>query len=325
MMRRLSACALLFLLAACGGGGPSPYGGSKGPVAVKLGKPYTVLGQYYEPKYDPNYREEGIASWYGPGFHGRMTASGEEFDTKEMTCAHRTLPMPSLLRVENLDNGRTAVVRVNDRGPFAKNRIIDLSSAAADKLGVKATGTARVRVTYLEEETNQFLADLGIPKPEWMRPGAPPQSLERQYATLESVSAESSAAPVMSVEVTSEELPPPAAAAPIPTLEKSEKPVIMTPAVAEMPQVEFGYKPISPQPAEGSFSVQTASFTSRSNAETQLSKLASIGAAFIREITVNGQQYFRVLLGPVTTSAEAQQMLERARTLGFTDARILVN
>lgn len=94
--------------------------------------------------------EQGVASWYGPGFHGRRTASGERFNQNELTAAHRTLPFGTRLLVTNLDNGRTATVRVNDRGPFAKNRVIDLSYGAAKELGVVGPGTAEVALSLLD-------------------------------------------------------------------------------------------------------------------------------------------------------------------------------
>jgi rare lipoprotein A len=113
---------------------------------VKIGKPYQVAGVTYYPADDRNYREEGVASWYGPGFHAGSTANGERYDQDDLTAAHRTLPMPSWVEVENLDNGRKLTVRINDRGPFAKGRIIDLSRKAAQLLGVDRAGTARVRL-----------------------------------------------------------------------------------------------------------------------------------------------------------------------------------
>ena len=110
-------------------------------------RPYTVLGRHYTPLADArDYRERGVASWYGKKFHGRRTANGETYDMHAMTAAHKTLPLPSYVRVRNLDNGRTAVVRVNDRGPFLHNRLIDLSYAAASKLGIAGTGTGLVEV-----------------------------------------------------------------------------------------------------------------------------------------------------------------------------------
>ncbi len=116
---------------------------------MKIGNPYEVSGVKYTPAEDPFYNKTGTASWYGPQFHGKKTANGEIFDMMELTAAHPTLPLPSYVLVENLQNGRKLVVRVNDRGPFKKNRLIDLSKAAATKLDVIKHGTAQVRVQYL--------------------------------------------------------------------------------------------------------------------------------------------------------------------------------
>src|SRR5262245_28170255 len=113
------------------------------------GPPYQVEGKWYVPTYEPNYDEIGIASWYGPTFHGKASASGETFDENAMTAAHPTLPIPSLVRVTNLENGRSVVVRLNDRGPFVDDRIIDLSRAAGKALDMHGKGTARVRVQYV--------------------------------------------------------------------------------------------------------------------------------------------------------------------------------
>jgi rare lipoprotein A len=114
-----------------------------------LGKPYKVKGQWYKPKEDPNYRKSGAASWYGDAFHGRLTANGEIYDMTHLTAAHPTMPLPSYARVTNLKNGSSVIVRVNDRGPFANGRIIDLSKRAAEMLDYKHTGVAQVQVDYL--------------------------------------------------------------------------------------------------------------------------------------------------------------------------------
>lgn len=113
------------------------------------GPPYQVEGKWYVPTYEPNYDEVGIASWYGPTFHGKASASGEQFDENAMTAAHPTLPIPSLARVTNLETGKSVVVRLNDRGPFVDDRIIDLSKAAGAALGMHEKGTAKVRVQYV--------------------------------------------------------------------------------------------------------------------------------------------------------------------------------
>src|ERR1700759_3158380 len=150
-------------------GDPVPKGG--GPYRV--GKPYTVGGRVYVREEDVNYREEGTASWYGDDFHGRLTANGEVFDMGSLTAAHPTLPMPCYARVTNLSNGRSLIVRVNDRGPYHGNRLIDVSNKAAELLEFKGNGVARVRVEYVGRaplegsDDRQLMATLrtGIPAP----------------------------------------------------------------------------------------------------------------------------------------------------------------
>ena len=126
-------------------GEPVPKGGG----TYRVGKPYVVAGRVYVPEEDVNYREEGLASWYGDDFHGRLTANGEVFDMSALTAAHPTLPMPCYARVTNLGNGRSLIVRVNDRGPYHGNRLIDVSNKAAELLQFKGNGVARVRVEYV--------------------------------------------------------------------------------------------------------------------------------------------------------------------------------
>jgi rare lipoprotein A len=115
----------------------------------QVGKPYQVAGKWYHPKEDPKYSKTGAASWYGDAFHGRLTANGEVYDTEHLTAAHPTMPLPSYARVTNVANGSSVIVRVNDRGPYHGNRIIDLSKRAADMLGYRTAGTANVKVEYV--------------------------------------------------------------------------------------------------------------------------------------------------------------------------------
>src|SRR6516162_9889074 len=150
-------------------GEPVPKGGG----TYRVGKPYTVAGRVYVPEEDVNYREEGLASWYGDDFHGRLTANGEVFDMDSLSAAHPTLPMPCYARVTNLSNGKSVIVRVNDRGPYHGNRLIDVSNKAAELLEFKGSGTARVRVEYVGRaplegsDDRQLLATLrtGVPAP----------------------------------------------------------------------------------------------------------------------------------------------------------------
>ena len=125
----------------------------------KVGNPYKINGKWYYPAVDYQYDEVGIASWYGPGFHGKTTANGEVFDQNKISAAHRTLPMPSVVKVTNLENGLVLEkVRINDRGPFARNRIIDLSKKAAEELGFIKNGVAKVRVEILEDESRKYVS-----------------------------------------------------------------------------------------------------------------------------------------------------------------------
>src|SRR6266567_4688183 len=150
-------------------GDPVPKGGG----TYRIGKPYTVGGRVYVPEEDPNYRAEGMASWYGDDFHGRLTANGEVFDMTSLTAAHPTLPIPSYARVTNMRNGKSLIVRVNDRGPYHDNRLIDVSNKAAELLEFKSNGVARVRVEYVGRaplegsDDRQLVATLrtGVPAP----------------------------------------------------------------------------------------------------------------------------------------------------------------
>jgi rare lipoprotein A len=161
---RLGLIALLsgVALTACSSGGPDPKWGvsssprvygpgdpiPKGGGFYKLGQPYVIGGRWYTPRDEPGYDQTGVASWYGDAFHGRKTANGEIYDMNRLSAAHPTLPLPSYVYVTNLDNGRTVLVRVNDRGPYVGNRIIDLSRSAAKALDTKGRGLGRVRVRY---------------------------------------------------------------------------------------------------------------------------------------------------------------------------------
>jgi rare lipoprotein A len=163
LRRAVLLSAIVGLLGSCGGGGgvrrentslgprivplgqPAPKGGG----VYKVGSPYSVNGQVYRPQQVSNYSRAGVASWYGELFHGRRTANGEIYDMEALTAAHPTLPLPSYVRVTNLRNGRSLVLRVNDRGPYARDREIDLSWAAASLLQIAGPGTGHVQVDYL--------------------------------------------------------------------------------------------------------------------------------------------------------------------------------
>jgi rare lipoprotein A len=140
----------------------------------KVGKPYKIRGTTYYPREDYNYSEVGIASWYGKDFHNKKTANGEKYDMNTLTAAHRTLPLPSIVRVTNLENGRSLVLRVNDRGPYAKNRIIDISKRGAQLLGYQMQGTAKVKVEIMAKESKDLKAALLGQKVEDVKVAAQP-------------------------------------------------------------------------------------------------------------------------------------------------------
>ncbi len=150
----LAAALLALALAGCSS---TPSSTARNPDdgrgSYRVGKPYVIDGKTYYPAEDMSYSETGIASWYGPGFHGRNTANGEVYDQEQISAAHKTLPLPSIVRVTNLDNGKSVVARVNDRGPFVSGRIIDMSKGGAHELGLDISGTAHVRVEILRRES----------------------------------------------------------------------------------------------------------------------------------------------------------------------------
>lgn len=167
-LQRALLLGLMLILTACtygkvdlGGGKYSQAAAIKGQGgSYKVGKPYKIMGTWYYPKEDYSYSEVGMASWYGEDFHAKKTANGEKYDMNTLTAAHRTLPLPSVVKVTNLENGRSLVLRVNDRGPYAKNRIIDISKRGAQLLGFQTQGTAKVRVEILAKESQELKAAL---------------------------------------------------------------------------------------------------------------------------------------------------------------------
>ena len=179
----LLALAGLVLAACAGGSAPKPGVATEGQPSprysgYRVGKPYQVHGVWYYPKDEPNYDEIGIASWYGYQFHNQPTADGEVFDMNLPSAAHKTLPLPSLVEVTNLANGKKLIVRVNDRGPFVDGRIIDMSKEAAAELGFVTAGVTRVRVRYIGRASDPggMSAQTQIAPPRQTTPVAAPGS-----------------------------------------------------------------------------------------------------------------------------------------------------
>jgi rare lipoprotein A len=269
----------------------------------KIGTPYQIEGTWYYPREQPDYDETGIASWYGPTFHGKHTANGEVFDSNALTAAHRTLPMPVNVRVTNLDNGRSIIVRVNDRGPYARGRIIDVSARAAQLLGFYGIGTAKVRVTYLSRAV----------LPNGTMPSETPVAIANALP----------AAPTSDVQVAALDPIPGVAQAAQPSEESApaaEAPATPPPVVAPTGQVTQ-----VPVPPVNRIYVQAGAFGIRANAERLKERLASAGDLSISPIDRKGQRLYRVRIGPFDDVKAADATLSRLLSLGNSDAKIVVD
>jgi rare lipoprotein A len=269
----------------------------------KVGNPYQIDNVWYYPHEQPDYDETGIASWYGPTFYGKSTANGEPYDGNALTAAHRTLPMPVNVRVTNLDNGKSIVVRINDRGPYARGRIIDLSRRAAELLDVVQTGTAKVRVTYLSR------ADLegGGPPP----PQTPPE-----------VASALPAVPATRIDSAALGVVPGAAVAPPVRQNPLPVPVPGPPMLvaSNQPTEQVVHEPV---PAATHLYVQVGAFSKLDNAKTLLSKLG--GNLRISTLQRNGQTLYRVRTGPLNSVEDADAALSRITGAGSNDAHIVVD
>lgn len=285
---------------------PAPKG------RYKVGNPYQIKGVWYYPRVDFSYDETGVASWYGPNFHGKPTANGEVFDQNAVSAAHRTLPLPSVVRVTNLGNGRALVVRINDRGPFAHGRIIDLSKRGAQLLGFERQGIAKVRVQILPEES-RAAAELA-------RNGGAPRPV---VASANANANAPDAVPVATVSVESLTPVPGATEAPKPK-EEATAPRKAGPSAVELARQSKG-DILTDQPVEPTnLFVQAASFSKPDNAARLKSKLSDIGSADVYGAEVKGQQFYRVRIGPLRDVEHADRVLELVIARGFPGARIIV-
>jgi rare lipoprotein A len=312
--------------------GPAPVEQKRG--IYKVGQPYQIDGAWYYPAEDLSYEETGIASWYGEKFHGRDTANGEVFDLNSLTAAHRTLPMPSIVQVTNLENGRTMQLRVNDRGPFARGRIIDLSRRSAQLLGFEQQGTAKVRVKILTAESIQVAtiarqngSDTGRALAE-----APPAAAPREVVVAQALPPPGAAAPA----------PPPAPpAAPPNAITYTRKPGAGAPFVPASPAPSAHSltarlaSAAEPPPLSDSVSVvpiaptqiwiQAGAFATRENLSRAQARLAAVGSVRVTETRVSGMTVSRVRVGPAANVGEADRLLARVVESGFAEARIVVD
>ncbi len=279
------------------GSGPLPKGGGRNHI----GKPYTINGKRFYPKDVASYERTGVASWYGPKFHRRMTSNGEWFDMHDLTAAHTTLPLPSYVKVTNLSNGKEAVLRVNDRGPFAHDRIIDLSKRSSEILGFKGKGTQKVKVVYLgkaplahdgthlaamnrkhlrSSDYTRVASAMNYSHPSRTQFANADQEIERSVPQPQPVQAAASSSP-------------------------STLPV-----------------PVSDN---GSYFVQAASFSNSDNAERAKYALGSLGPVSVSPVTVGVTTYYRVRVGPLDNEDFAYEIADLVRAQGMHGARVVAD
>ena len=290
---------------------PSPV---KAKGKYKIGNPYQIKVIWYYPKVDYGYNRTGVASWYGPGFHGKKTANGEIYDQNGLTAAHKTLPMPSLVQVTNLENGRSLRLRINDRGPYAYGRIIDLSRRGAQLLGFHRQGTARVQVQVLESESRllahhamggKILASIGSPIPSDIK--LPKAGVDKEI------------------------LLPPRGASLVPTQkipQNSKNSVIRRSTVRErtsissvQPDGQITTVAIKPS----NIFIQVGAFTQFQNAHQAAARLSILNNVAVTSAIVNGKEFFRVRAGPIATLVDADFLLESILRSGFDAARLVVD
>ncbi len=270
-------------------GGDAAYSAPRVTGKRKVGKPYKIMGKTYYPiSSSEGFSEKGIASWYGHPFHGRKTANGEKYSMYEMTAAHPTLPLPTYARVTNLKNGRSVVVKVNDRGPFKKNRVIDMSYRAAQVLDYAEQGVTPVLVEalptdgsslksrHVSRNTQQVIAKK--PAPQFKKPSVTGGSFTGRVSG-------SGGGAVQNTHSLTRDL------------------------------------------AIGStrYFVQTGAFTNEGNAKKQLAVLKpDFPSTQIFTNSVNGTTYYRVRIGPVNTVDTADALLNNAENAGWVGARVVI-
>jgi rare lipoprotein A len=292
------------LLAGCGST-PSDHA-LPGGGHYKLGAPYQIGGRWYYPSYDPAYAAVGVASWYGQAFHGRRTANGEVFDRNKVSAAHPTLPLPSIVRVTNLANHRQLELRVNDRGPFVGDRVIDLSQAAARALGFERRGTTEVRVEFVR------LADAEGTPPE---PSSPPLASPRvvRAATAQEGQADAPRQPVFAA-VPTEPAPPRPVDGASPLLIRTAAPV-PAPAAARA-ALDDG---LDKRCLSVGF-IQVGAFVEPERALRLAKELDAAMALPVSADMPSADRYARVRLGPIGDQQQAEAALRWLHRSGYPNA-----
>jgi len=320
LCRPLSFLLLLSLLAACAETALVVHTAkeiakiSKPPIPkgrYKVGTPYQIKNVWYYPKIDYEYNETGIASWYGPNFHQKLTANGEIFDQNAFTAAHRTLPMPSIVRVTNLENGRSLIVRINDRGPFAHGRIIDLSRRSAQLLGFARKGTAKTRVQILAAESKAIAQrakggyTAAIPPIANNAPTPPAVPMTNVSVKSLPIIPGTKTAAQKTTRVLKSERQEKSSALKLAKLSKSR----------DIVQLPVGKSEIY---------VQVASFRRKVSAQNFQKVIADLGITGVYEAIVKGKQFHRVRIGPLKDVTQADNILTNLIKRGYPGARVVV-
>ena len=284
----------------------------------KVGKPYQIAGLWYYPHEDPDYDATGIASWYGEDFHGKRTANGDIYNMNAMTAAHKTLPMPTDVEVTNLSNGRSVILTINDRGPFARGRIIDVSRRAAQLLGFIEQGTAKVRVKVINGGRSSYKVASADADGRYVLPAQPREPIKAEPLPEPQTAAKAPAAPS---DVKTE------------TDGTASKAILASASGDEFAIGNDGQRGIAGQPVQVGLKsvkptamfVQAGTFAKFTNANKLKARLSSYGDVHISNVLVNDVDMFRVRIGPYENVQTADDMLDLIVDAGLKDARIVVD
>ena len=303
-----------------------------GHPSYKVGAPYQINGVWYYPKVDYNYDETGTASWYGEAFDRQATANGEIFDLNGLTAAHRTLPLPSVVEVTNLQNGRRLKVRVNDRGPYAQNRIIDLSRRAAQLLGFERAGTTTVDVHILKDESIKVAeaamhgsfgdVQLAAAATTAAAPALPQPSPAPTIAVAALPPPNASPQPPQQVATVGESPPAPE------RLPPHRRHWLVAAAEAEPLPAQPVSSPAAPDrvvasPPSQRIFIQAGAFAVPENAQRARTRFSALVNVQVTNVSVRGTPLYRVRLGPVANVEEADRLLSQLAGSGYPGAHIV--
>ena len=269
--------------------GDSNYGNRPN---YKVGKPYKINGQWFYPAVDYQYDEVGIASWYGPNFHGKKTANGEIFNQNAVSAAHKTLPIPSIVIVTNLENNKKLEIRINDRGPFVRGRIIDLSKKAAEILGILKSGTAKVRVQINEEKSRKIAMDFDNYEVFISDAGQSEKVVKKEIKTNLLNTDEQNKTKLKKI--------------------NDQKKISKNETIKL--DKEFNDKKML---------IQVGAFSDIRNAKKLLEKLENF-KAFIKREFVNERYFYRVRIGPISSQSVAQNILEKLKNNGLQNSKLII-